>query len=551
MPLRLEGLALQALRVLTSVPPVRAAVWTAAAGDFRIPELGRLPASCRLPLDDIPAPLAGRAPHAWADAGLGVPTPRRTTCTALTERYATGALSPVEVVARVLEAHEAGPYGRAARSPFIAVAAEEARAAALASASRWAAGRALGPLDGVPVPVKDELDVAGLPSRGGTRYREAPRAVDAWAVARLRAVGAIVVGKTHATEWGLNPWGANAHRELPRNVWDADRGAGGSSTGSGVAVALGWAPCAVGSDGGGSIRIPSALNGVIGLKPSFLRVGRTGDDWGVGSTVAHLGPIAGSTADAVALLVALSGVDPNDAATTFAPDGHDVAAPWAAAIGRGVRGARIGVLRSAWADADPAVAREAEAALDALVAEGAVRVDLELPEEPLVGAIGSLLIASESAANLADDLAAHGPDFGDELAFILQIMRSVGAQELLAAARVRAWLRRKVAGWFAHDIDLLAFPTTATVAPAHPRDVRHDVFDAGATAAMTRFAFLANLLGLPAGTVPCGRVGGLPVGLQLVGDAWDEASVIAGLAHGERQGWSDVGLPEGYLELAP
>ncbi|MEO0601971.1 MAG: amidase, partial [Myxococcota bacterium] len=330
---RLVGTPARLLRQSLGSSLAASAFWSVASRDFRIPELDALPASRLAPLDPAPIPVAGRTAHAWEDAELGPPpvTAGRTAGSRWRAAFTEG-VSPVDVVRRIVAAHEAlGP-----RSPFVVL--DEARAieAAEASASRWSHGTPLGPLDGIVIPVKDEFHMRGLPTRGGTAYLTDLHAEDAWVVRRLEAAGAIVLGKTHCTEWGINPSGILQHQIGPRNAYDAQRAPGGSSTGSGIATALGLCPSAVGSDGGGSIRIPACLNGQFGIKPTYIRVGRTGDLWGA-SSLAHIGPIGQTTADCVEQLAAIAGVDPDDPLTRFAPDGHPADA-WRAALGRGVRG---------------------------------------------------------------------------------------------------------------------------------------------------------------------------------------------------------------------
>ncbi len=539
---RLVGAPVRFLRQALASPPLASAFWAFAARDFRLPELGRLPGELLDPIDPAPVPIAGRPSHGWTDAELGPPavTNRRGAGSRWRAAYADG-LSPVDVVERLLARHA----GLAERSPFVVVDPARALAAAEASAGRWRSGRPLGPLDGLVVPVKDEFHLRGHATRGGTAYLTDLQADDAWVIAQLEAAGAIVLGKTHCTEWGMNPYGALQHQVGPRNPYDGERAPGGSSTGSAVAVALGLCPSAVGSDGGGSVRIPACLTGQLGIKPTYIRVGRTGDTWGA-SSVSHIGAIGQTTADCVEQLAVTAGIDPDDPLTRFAPDGHDPL-PWRAALGRGLTGCRIGVLRDELTDADPRIALLIEQALVALQAEGATLVDVTLPFGSLVNAIGAVTIASETAGNVRDDFATHGAQFGDELAILMRMMQLVPAQDLVTAMRARAHLRRATARRFA-EVDLLALPTAAIPAPVYrTREDRQPILDTGATSSLTRFSFLGNLTGLPAGTVPIGLVDGLPVGLQLVGDAWDEASVVAAMAHAERIGITDaVPRPPGF-----
>lgn len=538
--LRLTGAQVRTVRALMNLPGFGALLWSMTARDFRIPELRKLPSSQRAPLDPAPIPLRARVQRGWASAELPAPAVREGSGAALRARFRDG-LTVTEQVERVLSEHSSA----GSRSPFIALDPERAMAAASASDARWKTGEPLSPVDGLIIPVKDEFDMTGLPTRGGTSWANQPATADAWVIKQLSRAGAIVLGKTHATEFGLNPCGVVEHHIVPRNAYSNEHGAGGSSTGSGVAVALGWCPSAVGTDGGGSIRIPASLNGVFGIKPTYLRIGTTGDRWDA-NTVAHIGPIGQSTADLVDQLAATAGIDPDAAITRWAPDNHD-ANPWRAALGRGVKGARIGVLRNELKDADPAIAQLVVDALKALEADGAVLVDVDIPLAAFVNGIGALAIGGETSANVADLYREHGPDFGHELAILLGLMQQVSAQDFLMAQRHRAALRRQTAAALA-GVDVLALPSTATTAPLYKSsEDRTAVLDTNATAAMTRFSFLGNLTGLPAGTVPIGLSAGLPVGLQFIGDAWDEASVFAMMAQAERAGLTELPRPKSWL----
>ncbi len=545
--LRLVGRNLAAARMLAETPYVRDLLWRFVSKDFRVAELDALPATGRGRVEEVPRPVQGAPPRKWGDGeDLGAPRVSPGRGAALRAAYAAGTSSPVDVCERLLGRLDRGDFGPSTWSPFVAVDAAGAGGAAAASAARWASGAPLGPLDGIPVPIKDEFHQRGLPTRGGTSWRNEPATVDAFLVRRLRDAGALLVGKAHATENGMNPLGYNAHFDYPRNAWSAEHGAGGSSTGSAVAVALGLAPVAIGTDGGGSIRIPAALNGVFGLKPTFLRLGRTGGIW-LG-TVGHAGPIGRSTSDLVDLMEVCAARDPDDPLTHFAPDWGAVESTWRPALGRGVRGCRIGVLAGELAEADPAIARACTAALDALAAEGAVLVNLEVPLFDLSNAVGPLVIAGESAANAWDDLRAHRSEFGEELRLIYALMQCVTAQDHLRATRVRDQLRLELACAIS-GVDVLALPSHAKLAPSYPRaENRVEVADTATTGAMTRFNFAGNLTGLPAASVPVGVHDGLPIGLQILGDAWDEASVLAVCAHLERIGVTDIGRSPGFVD---
>ncbi|HJP03039.1 MAG TPA: amidase [Planctomycetota bacterium] len=546
---RLRGPSLALVRALASTGVGARCILSRMGRAYGLHELRSLPSEARADVDLEPRPIRGGPPRRWTDANLGAPATARSVGAELRRAYASGALSPVEILDGLAARVQAADFGRALHSPFVCTDWETARAAARESEARHRAGQPLSPLDGLPLPIKDEHDMAGLVTGGGTAYRKTPAECDSTLVRCLREGGALLFAKTHATEWGMNPWGMNPHHDMPRNVYDSGHGAGGSSTGAGVAVGLGLAAVAAGSDGGGSIRIPSSFNGVFGLKPTFGRVGRGGSAFGRGS-VSHIGPLGPSTADLVDFLCHTTGVlDPVDPPTNYASDGDEAPTAWRGALGRGVRGCRIGVPLAEFEVATESIQRACRAALAALEAEGATLVDLDLPLADQALAVGVLTIAVECMGALSDDLVRFGEQMGDDLRLTLRLMGQLSARDYLGGCRTRAALRRCVARAIA-GVDVLALPTTAIQPPAYsPGDDGVALADAGAVGGACRLAFLANLTGLPAGSVPVAMSDGLPIGLQIVGDAWDEASVLAVMAHLERIEVSAIPAPESWKKL--
>jgi aspartyl-tRNA(Asn)/glutamyl-tRNA(Gln) amidotransferase subunit A len=323
---------------------------------------------------------------------------------------------------------------------------------------------------------------------------------------------------------------------MPHNAHHPERAPGGSSTGSAVGVALGLGPLALAGDGGGSIRIPASLNGIFGIKPTFGRVSRAGD--GFLGSVAHCGPVAASTTDlALALDTFASEPDAREAITAWAPPPPD--GGFGSRLGAGVRGPRIGIPQGELEDAGPEVARACRDALRWLEKEGATVVDVSIPLAKNAAPIGYLTIGPESlAANLHHwvDLDARAR-MNDDLRLAFAILSGITAVEQLDAARLRSALRHEVAAALA-DVDVIAMPTTATTAPPYGlADETRAFSDPVALDAMCRYAFIGNLTGVPAGTAPVGVDGdGLPIGLQIVGDSWDEHVVLGVLAHLERGG---------------
>jgi Asp-tRNA(Asn)/Glu-tRNA(Gln) amidotransferase A subunit family amidase len=518
-------------------------------GELKVGQLAELPDSLRgdVPLDT--RALQARPPRATHDAKLGVPGEKAWagTSDAFAAAYRAGRTTPRAVAERALDQARS----LAAHTPSVGPILDYADAAALedaeASTARWKSGRPRGPLDGVPCAIKEQTAVRGLPRCAGTAYLDrSPRTEDATAVARLRAAGAIVLGTTHMTEHGMTPLGGNAMRTMPRNPHATDCVAGGSSTGSGVAVATGLVPFALGADGGGSIRIPAAINGVFGIKPTWGRVSRAGDA-STGS-VAHLGPIASSTLDLARVLEQIGAPDAKDAQTDNAPPippGSLVQA-----LGRGVRGLRIAVEDREWRDAAPAVARAGEEAIRALEKEGARVTRVQLPLARFAPAIGYVVIGLEVRAALREDFRDHGKDMTYDLQVTFAALEELSATEIMDAFRLRAGLRRELASILA-EADLLALPTTASTAVrVTEAEMTSGFVDAKALDDFCRFTFLGNLTGLPAASAPVGKdARGLPVGFQLIGDAWDEATVLAATAHLERIGVAKVERPKVAVDV--
>lgn len=503
--------------------------------DLGIDDLNGLPESARadVPLDTNAHP--GRRPREHESQNLPWPEPGwAPTSTTLTAAYRDGKLSPREVVRRALAEARRLAALTPSVGPLLDYADEAALAEATESEKRWREGRALGFFDGVPWAVKEQTSVAGLPRKGGTTFIDgSPQRRDATCVARVRSTGAITIGTTPMTEFGMTPNGANSKRTMPRNPHGTDRFAGGSSTGSGVAVATGLVPFALGADGGGSIRIPASINGIFGIKPTWGRVSRDCDM--SGGSVSHVGPLAGSTVDLAHSLEAMSGHDHEDP-QTFAAPGR-APGSFVAALGRGVRGMVIGVPESEWQNASDSVQRAGKTALAALEKEGARLVPIKLALAKAAPAVGVVIIACEARAALRREWLEHGEDMSDDLQVIFSSLDAFTAVEYLETCRLRTGIRREMARTF-QDVDLVAMPsTTAPAGKVSDTDMRTGFLDTNVINGLCRFMFLGNLTGLPAASAPVGcDAVGLPVGLQLVGDAWDEATVIAALAHLERLG---------------
>lgn len=539
------------LRILTAQSPLLDIAKQEFTKNYQLDVLFSLPPEARIVFDEQAYPLSGAPPRVWDNAQLSLPSTigHRQSSECLRAAYISGKVTPIEIIQHIARRITDRDFGNALYSPFVELDLDRAMEEAKRSTVRYKNGTTLSCLDGIPVPIKDHHHMIGLPTRVGTSYLNQPMQQDSFIVKQLRQGGALLVGKTHVPEWGMHPEGYSCHFDMPRNVYDSNIGAGGSSTGTAVAVALGLSTVGLASDGGGSIRIPAALNGIFGLKPTYLRLGRTGDAVRF-NTIAQTGPLGQSTADLVNLLEVVGAMpDPQDFPTGFVPQNPNLIDEWRSALGRGIKGCRIGLWRWAWNVAEDSIAQVGMEALHALEKDGAELIEVDIPYGEFHEAVGIVTLGVEMIGIVSDIISQFSRQTGDDLKLILNLLSTINAREYMQACRTRAVLRVNVAKTMA-GLDLLAMPTTNLLAPPYPKEEsRLSILDNVCTRELCRFSFLANLIGLPVGTVPVGMHNGLPIGVQFMGDAWDEASVIAVMAHCERLELTALPAPKGYSWL--
>jgi aspartyl-tRNA(Asn)/glutamyl-tRNA(Gln) amidotransferase subunit A len=493
------------------------------------------------------APQAGRPPRSLSDP-LDAPIAPAwvTTSEALTSAYRSRQVTPSQLVQKLLREADAIARKQPLLRCFWMRDDVTAQREAEASTLRYVQGAPLGPLDGVPFAVKEHVGIRGFPCRSGHDLpSDELSPEDAALVARLRQAGAILVGQTAMTELGLSPLGINPKRPPLRNPHHVERVAGGSSTGSGIVTALGLVPFAIGTDGGGSVRIPAALCGVFGLKPTYGRISRAVGK--LGGSLTHVGPLASSVLDLAHVLDVVSGADPRDVSTLRAPPQPY---SFADATRRRVRGLTLGIDEYELRDADPEIVRAVEQSIKAIETCGVRLLDVRLPLASAAFAVGSITITAETGAAEALDFQRHGAAFGYDLQVLMALSAGFSARDYLRAQKLRQRMRSDMARVFS-QVDALALPTTMTTAPlVTEAEERYGRIDARATRQMCRHTFLANLVGLPAGSAPIGSDSeGLPIGLQLIGDAWDEGTLIALMAELSRLGIARPARPPHHVEL--
>jgi aspartyl-tRNA(Asn)/glutamyl-tRNA(Gln) amidotransferase subunit A len=419
---------------------------------------------------------------------------------------------------------------------YVTVTAERARADARRATEDFAAGRIRGPLHGIPIALKDLFETEGIRTTGGAKiHADHVPAQDCTVAKRLRDAGTILLGKLNTHEYAYGVTTNNPHFGPTRNPWNLAHIPGGSSGGSGAAIAAGLATATTGTDTGGSIRMPASVCGVVGLKPTYGRVSKAGV-LPLSYLFDHAGPITRTVEDAALVLNAIAGYDPADATTVRTPVDD-----YTRELGGGLRGLRIGVPRAYFFDRlEDEVRAAVEQALAELRRLGADVRDVEIRGiEEGFGAIFGLVLAEAQEIH-AHSLRTRPADFGADVRELLS-PPAPDARSLMLGLRARDALSVSMRTAF-ESVDLLVTPTTPIVAARIGQEnIRYDGFDESVFGAMIRCTGPFNTTGLPALSLPCGFTrAGLPVGLQIVGRPFDEVTIVrAGHAYEQATEWHE------------
>jgi aspartyl-tRNA(Asn)/glutamyl-tRNA(Gln) amidotransferase subunit A len=447
-------------------------------------------------------------------------------------RMARKELSPVELTQAALERISAlNPQLNA----FITVLEDHARAAAHAAERELMSGQRRGPLHGIPIALKDLCATKGVRTTAGSKIlQDHVPSNDATVASHLAGAGTILLGKLHMNEFAYGPDGDNVHYGRVRNPWNLECITGGSSSGSGAAVAAALCLGALGTDTGGSIRIPSALCGIVGLKPTYGRVSRYGItplSW----SLDHAGPMARTVEDVALLLQAMAGYDTKD--TSSAP--HPVP-DYAAGLSGDIRGLRVGIPEEYFFEMiDPEVEGAVHQAVEVMRGLGATVHQVSWPSLRYATLAALIIVLVEASAFHDTWIRTRSQDYQSDVALRLKWGLLLPASAYLKAQRLRALMCREVAQLW-RQVDVLVTPATMMAAP-HPGETHMRL---GNRQMSTREALLRpmrpfNLTGLPALSIPCGFTStGLPIGLQLAGKPFDDATVLrVGHAYEQHTDW--------------
>lgn len=429
-------------------------------------------------------------------------------------------ISPVEVTKVCLERIKA--YDSKINA-FITVLPERALKTARLMEREIQKGKYRGPLHGIPYAAKDLFFTKGIPTSCGSKIlKDFVPTYDATVISRLNSAGAILLGKLNMHEFAYGTTSVNPHYGAVHNPWDKGRITGGSSGGSAAALVCSFALLTLGTDTGGSIRIPSALCGVSGLKPTFGRISKYGV-YPLCWSLDHPGPMAKSVADLAIALHTLAGYDPGD------PSSAKSSVPnYPRALTYDLQGLRIGVPKEYYFDhLEVEVHQSVAQAIKDLKKIGAKIYSVSIPHLPEFSAAAFISLLAEGAACLEKWHKTRAADIGKDVLARLNLGAAIRATQYLQAQRIRRMAQETFREVF-NKVHVLITPQLPIVAPAIGQEtISIGDFTEGVASALTRFTRIFNLTGLPTISVPCGfSTSGLPIGLQIVGQVFDEGTIL-------------------------
>ena len=417
---------------------------------------------------------------------------------------------------------------------FLDVWEEDSLSSASIAEKDIADGRYLGPLHGIPIGLKDLIDVEGTPTTGGSKVlRENLAISDATVTKNLKAAGAILIGKLNLVEFAFGTTGLNPTTGDVKNPWDKTRITAGSSSGSGAAVASGMITAALGTDTGGSVRMPASLCGIAGLKPTYGRVSRAGVldlSW----SMDHVGPMARTTEDCALMMSVLAGHDPRDAASS-----SNAVPDFTAEIARGLDGLKIGIPNHYFFDefVDSEVLAAVRSAINLLEANGAEMVELSMPWVEKGRPINFGIILPEAVSIHEKMISEHSDLYTSEVRSRIQSGFKVAAVDYVRAQRARQWFNYQMAESMS-DVDVLITPTVPIQAPKIA-DCTPSSGNPGAGSELAMFTGVFDVTGQPSHSVPCGFTSdGTPIGMMITGHPFDEPMVLrVGYAFEQLTNW--------------
>ncbi|CAJ1966504.1 unnamed protein product [Cylindrotheca closterium] len=450
------------------------------------------------------------------------------------EKYKSGELSPYQVALAVIKAtKDSNEIKPKSLNAIVQMKEDDLLQQAKESSERYKKKKTMGPLDGVPVVIKDECDVKGYPTTYGTTFLAAldgEAKEDSPLVAKLRQGGALLAGKTNMHECGIGTTGYNWHFGPARNPHDLGHFTGGSSSGSAAAVAAGLVPLALGFDGGGSIRIPAALCGVVGLKPTFKRCDM---DMLACPSVGHAGPIACSVKDAAVGYAIMAGPNKN-ASERNKHIGIPIPPVHLGSFSDSLKGLKVGIFEEYFNDADPEIVEICSKSVKALESEGAEVIKISLPHMEEVKIAHAVTVSTELAAGYSKYFHKHMNKFTPESRVSFSLGQSFSSCDFLAAQKVRRYAMHTLEEAFS-QVDVILSPATGCTAPKLPKSVeKYGQSNLSQTANLMRYIYHGNLCGIPGVAVPVGyseknKASGskeLPISLLIQARHWEEDTIL-------------------------